>query len=194
MHLLGFDSLDKCKDLNHTSDTQKKEFLEKLSQDIVDKYIATEKFDLEAFKQTNTQEEGRHMCGYPGCKKSFAVDGKCRSKHRFRCPYKEFEGVIQQNNENDQQVQSTIEVEKDKKEDFKRNYSCSLLRDGLFDWCREDAARENDGERLVRMWRFDILKFALNNHVKYRLLALKLHAQLLAILPPKQAFQLKSNC
>ncbi|VDI08139.1 Hypothetical predicted protein [Mytilus galloprovincialis] len=193
MHLLGFDSLDKFKDLNHTSDTQKKEFLEKLSQDIVDKYIATEKFDLEAFKQTNTQEEGRHMCGYPGCKKSFAVDGKCRSKHRFRCPYKEFEGVIQPDNENDQQVQSTIEVEKDKKEDFKRNYSCSLLRDGLFDWCREDAARENDGERLVRMWRFDILKFALNNHVKYRLLAFKLHAQLLAILPPKQAFQLKNN-
>ncbi|CAC5389064.1 unnamed protein product [Mytilus coruscus] len=193
MHLLGFESLEKFKDLNHTSDTQKKEILEKLSQDIVDKYIATEKIDLEAFKQTNTQEEGRHMCGYPGCKKSFAVDGKCRSKHRFRCPYKDFEGVIQPHNENDQQVQSTIEVEKEKKEDFKRNYSCSLLRDGLFDWCREDAARENDGERLVRMWRFDILKFALNNHVKYKLFAFKLHAQLLAILPPKQAFQLKNN-
>ncbi|VDI25756.1 Hypothetical predicted protein [Mytilus galloprovincialis] len=71
---------DKCKDLNHTSETQKKEFLEKLSQDIVDKYIATEKFDLEALKQSNTQEEGRPMCGYPGCKKSFAVDWKCRSK------------------------------------------------------------------------------------------------------------------
>ncbi|XP_052064108.1 uncharacterized protein LOC127704205 [Mytilus californianus] len=192
MQLLGFDSLDKFKDLNHTSDTQKKEFLEKLSQDIVDQYITTEKFDLDTLKETNTREEGRYVCGYPGCKKSFAVDGKCRSKHRFRCHYKDFEGVLQPDNDTDQHVQSTIEVE-EKKEDFKHNYSCSLLRDGLFDWCREDAARENDGERLVRMWRFDILKFALNNHVKYKLLAFKLHAQLLAILPPKQAFQLKNN-
>ncbi|CAC5420040.1 unnamed protein product [Mytilus coruscus] len=141
MHLLGFDSLEKFKDLNHTSDTQKKEFLEKLSQNIVDQYITTEKFDLDTLKETNTREEGRHPCGYPGCKKSFAVDGKCRSKHRFRCPYKDFDGVLQPGNDTDQHVQSTIEVEK-KKEDFKHNYSCSLLRDGLFDWCREDAARE----------------------------------------------------
>ena len=61
------------------------------------------------------------------------------------------------------------------------------------DWCREDATKENDGDRLVRLWRFDFLRFTLTNHTKYRLLAFKLQAQLMALLPPKLAHELKNN-
>ena len=61
------------------------------------------------------------------------------------------------------------------------------------DLCREDAAKENDGDRLVRLWRFDFLRFTLTNHTKYRLLAFKLQAQLMALLPPKLAHELKNN-
>ncbi|CAC5403701.1 unnamed protein product [Mytilus coruscus] len=45
----------------------------------------------------------------------------------------------------------------------------------------------------VRMWRFDMLRFSYTNHTKYRLLAFKLQAQLLATLPPKMAHELKYN-
>jgi ribosomal protein S30 len=61
------------------------------------------------------------------------------------------------------------------------------------DWCREDAAKENDGDRSVRMWKFNLLRFSLTNHTKYRILAFKLQAQLTALLPPKLAHELKYN-
>lgn len=61
------------------------------------------------------------------------------------------------------------------------------------DWCREDAAKENDGDRLIRMWRFDMLRFAICNHTKYKLVAFKLQAQLMALLPQKLAYELKHN-
>ncbi|CAC5356294.1 unnamed protein product [Mytilus coruscus] len=90
-------------------------------------------------------------------------------------------------------VTNKVDSDKAETEDHKFNYSCSLLRDGLYDWIREDASKENDGDRLVRMWRLDILKYTLNNHTKYRLLSCRLQAQLLALLPPKLAHQLCHN-
>ena len=61
------------------------------------------------------------------------------------------------------------------------------------DWCRKDAAKENDGDRFVILWRFDFLRYAMTNHIKYRLLAFKLQVQLMALLPPKLAHELKNN-
>ena len=60
-------------------------------------------------------------------------------------------------------------------------------------WTREDAAKENGGDRLIRMWGFDMLRFAMSNHTKYRLLAFRLQTQLMALLPFKLAFELKNN-
>lgn len=56
-----------------------------------------------------------------------------------------------------------------------------------------NAAKENDGDRSVRMWRFDMLRFSYTNQTKYRLLAFKLQPQILATLPPKMAHELKYN-
>ena len=43
------------------------------------------------------------------------------------------------------------------------------------------------------MWKFDLLRFSLTNHTKYGILAFKLQAQLMALLPPKLAHELKYN-
>lgn len=92
-----------------------------------------------------------------------------------------------------QKVTKKVDSDKVETEDQKFNHSCFLLRDGLYDWVREDASKENDSDRLVRMWRLDILKYNLNNHTKYRLLSFRFQAQLLALLPPKLAHQLRHN-
>ncbi|CAC5365421.1 unnamed protein product [Mytilus coruscus] len=155
---------------NLKTNEQKKTFLEKLSSDIV--------------KRTS--------CGFPGCPTTFSIDGRCRQRHRETCHYQTLEildvGHIESIHEEKETHTKTT-----KQEDKKFNYSCCLLREGLMDWCREDAAKENDGDRLVRMWRFDMLRFSYTNHTKYRLLAFKLQAQLLATLPPKMAHELKYN-
>ncbi|CAC5367378.1 unnamed protein product [Mytilus coruscus] len=116
-----------------------------------------------------------------------------RQRHRETCQYQNLEilgdvGQIESIHEEKETHTKTTKLE-----DKKFNYSCCLLREGLMDWCREDAAKENDGDRLVRMWRFDMLRFSYTNHTKYRLLAFKLQAQLLATLPPKMAHELKYN-
>ncbi|XP_052082618.1 uncharacterized protein LOC127720184 [Mytilus californianus] len=175
---------------------EKKTFMEKLSKSIVDKFLQTE---MPSLKQkgpgNNINDENRVPCGFPGCQKTFFRDGKCRQNHRGICPYRHLTDLSVPDVETDLNQQSTSNQseEKQEKPDYKFNYSCCLLREGLQDWIREDSSKENDGDRLVRMWRFDFLRFSLNNHTKYRLLAFRLQAQLMALLPPKLAHQLRHN-
>ncbi|CAC5365425.1 unnamed protein product [Mytilus coruscus] len=178
---------------NLKTNEQKKTFLEKLSSDIVKRFVATEtfKFTHEGGAENNTNN--RTSCGFPGCPKTFSIDGRCRQRHRETCQYQTLEilgdvGQIESIHEEKETHTKTTKLE-----DKKINYSCCLLREGLMDWRREDAAKQNDGDRLVRMWRFDMLRFSYTNHTKYRLLAFKLQAQLLATLPPKMAHELKYN-
>ncbi|CAG2238574.1 unnamed protein product [Mytilus edulis] len=109
------------------------------------------------------------------------------------CLYKDLQHLQLPETNKKQKETKKVDSNKAETEDHKLNYSCSLLRDGLYDWIREDASKENDGDRLVRMWRLDILKYTQNNHTKYRLLSFRLQAQLLALLPPKLAHQLRHN-
>ena len=177
------------------SSEEKKEILDKISDDIVNQYVATEQFTLD--QHSNNSEEGskkRFPCRYPGCMKTFAVNGKCLEKHMKICRFKDLNILGPPIEPEDVEVSEENETHKlDSKEDSKFNYSCSLLRDGLMDWCREDATKENDGTRLLRLWRFDMLRYSLTNHTKYRLLAFKLQAQMMALLPPRLAHQLLHN-
>ena len=97
--------------------------------------------------------------------KSFAVNGRCLQKHRSTCRYQHFT-IIDPTTECANNVFEQSEFQNNSISDNKFNYSCNILRDGLMDWCREDAAKENDGDRLVRLWRFDFLRFTLTNHTK----------------------------
>ncbi|XP_052071483.1 uncharacterized protein LOC127709853 [Mytilus californianus] len=180
---------------NLKTNEQKKTFLEKLSSDIVNKFVATETFKFTHEGEADNNTNKRTSCGFPGCPKTFSIDGRCRQRHRETCQYQNLEilGNVGQIENINEEKETDIDTKTTKLEDKKFNYSCCLLREGLMDWCREDAAKENDGDRLVRMWRFDMLRFSYTNHTKYRLLAFKLQAQLLAILPPKKAHELKYN-
>lgn len=176
---------------NMETQEQKQVFLDKLADEIITAYVAIKPFRFS--QEGQTQENSRFPCGYPGCPKTFAADGRPRQKHRQSCLYKNL-NLLQEPEDNfckekKPEANSSLKSE----EDYKRNYSCCLLREGLMDWCREDAAKENDGDRLIRMWRFDMLRFAISNHTKYKLLAFKLQAQLMALLPPKLAYELKHN-
>lgn len=172
-------------------------FFNEFAYGIIDTHIATvingEEFLMDRRTNSDLMEPvvRRVKCGYPGCKKDFAIDGKCRAKHREKCLYK---NVLLNEDEGDIHVEETcIPVIETSSEDHKYNYVCGLFRDGLLDWDRDDAAKENDGDRLIRLWRFDLLQFYQNNHTKYSLLAVRLLSQLMATLPPKMAYQLRYN-
>ncbi|CAG2205041.1 unnamed protein product [Mytilus edulis] len=175
---------------------EKKTFMENLSKNMVSKFLQTETPSLKQKGPGNKiNQENRVPCGFPGCQKTFFRDGKCRLNHRAICPYRHLKdlSVPDEETDLDQQSTSNHSEEQQEKPDYKFNYSCCLLREGLQDWIREDSSKENDGDRLVRMWRFDFLRFSLYNHTKYRLLAFRLQAQLMALLPPKLAHQLRHN-
>jgi hypothetical protein len=156
----------KNKTQNLDNKEEKHAFLEKLASDIVNMCVATTTFKL-TDEEHNCQRRNRVPCGFPGCPKSFAVNGRCLQKHRSTCRYQHFTIL-------DPTTECANNVFDNSISDNKFNYSCNILREGLMDWCREDAAKENDGDRLVRLWRFDFPRFTLTNHTKYRLLAFKL--------------------
>ena len=136
--------------------------------------MATTTFKL-TDEEHNCQRRNREPCGFPGCPKSFAVNGRCLQKHRSTYRYQHFT-ILNPTTECVNNVFEQSEVQDNSISDNKFNYSCNILREGLMDWCREDVAKENDGDRLVRLWRFNFLRFTLTNHTKYRLLAFKLQA------------------
>ena len=189
LELLGQNSVNDIS-VHHKTSAEKAQYLDNISEQIVERFVASEKFKFSNKGKETSKEVQRIPCGYAGCPKTFSRDGKCRTTHRRNCLYKNLE--VLNINDNRDDVSSCDRAENDKK-DEKFNYTCSVLRDGLFDWCREDAAKENDGDRLIRLWRFDFLRFSLNNHIKYRLLSFKLQSQLMALLPPRQAHQLRYN-
>ena len=51
--------------------------------------------------------------------------------------------------------------------DHKVEYSKSVLWNGLNNAARKDALKENDGDRIIRHWRFDLPRFHNNHHTKY---------------------------
>ncbi|KAK3109124.1 hypothetical protein FSP39_023510 [Pinctada imbricata] len=51
--------------------------------------------------------------------------------------------------------------------DHKRDYALMVMWRGLNQRIRKDAIRENDGERMIRHWKFDMLQFFEKNHPKY---------------------------
>ncbi|XP_069114331.1 LOW QUALITY PROTEIN: uncharacterized protein [Argopecten irradians] len=60
------------------------------------------------------------------------------------------------------------------KADRKRYYSVRLIWRGLGQMVRRDAIRENDGERMITHWKFDLLQFYEKHHPKYFLICYRL--------------------
>ncbi|XP_071137079.1 uncharacterized protein [Mytilus edulis] len=196
LQVLGVDNLIEFDNHvnNLATDEQNAELMEHIVQTIVDRFIKTERFTLDCDETTeDNNQTNRVPCSYPGCPKSYLLDGLCRRNHRQTCQYKDLDILQPHEPVANEPKTKTKKKSTDYKSDYKFNYTCCVLRDGLMDWCREDSAKENDGDRLFRMWKFDMLRFSNSNHTKYRLLAFKLQAQIMATIPQRLAFELKHN-
>ena len=110
-------------------------------------------FIFNKVEQRNKTKNKRIACGYPGCQKIYLLDGRCRQRHSNICPYKNFTILEASTDDIDQPVmpEDTSNNVSKTANDYRFDYTCCLLRKGLMDWCREDAAKANDGDRLVRM-------------------------------------------
>ncbi|CAC5365385.1 RAB6A [Mytilus coruscus] len=115
---------------NLKTNEQKKTFLEKLSSDIVKRFVATETFKFTHEGEAENNTNNRTSCGFPGCPKTFSIDGRCRQRHRETCQYQNLEilgdvGQIESIHEEKETHTKTTKLE-----DKKFNYSCCLLRKG----------------------------------------------------------------
>lgn len=79
------------------------------------------------------------------------------------------------------------------KEDHKFNYGCVTISLGLLLRNADDAVREGDGERIIRVWKFLMPLFKLHNHQKYALAALRMQAEMYSLLTGSLAHELKWN-
>ena len=128
----------------------------------------------------------RVPCGFPMCRKTFAIDGIIRDRHRKNCPYKTI------------QYQETCITPAENSNipslcDSKYNYVCGLLRKGLLDFNRHDAMKKGDGERLVAMWKNDFPIMRIKNHTNYSILCFRLIADIKAIQSQRMAHSIIHN-
>ena len=59
-------------------------------------------------------------------------------------------------------------------EDHVKNYSLSLLWQGLRDLAHQDDIREGDGEAMMMIWRINMLQFWERKHNKYLIMGHRL--------------------
>ena len=73
------------------------------------------------------------------------------------------------------------------------NYASAVIGYGLLANDFEDAYKEGDGERTIRLWKFFLLHFKANGRTKYALEAFNLIAKVNALLSARKAHQLIWN-
>lgn len=73
------------------------------------------------------------------------------------------------------------------------NYSSKLLGMGLLAWDFEDAVREGDGERILRLWKFLLLLFKQAGKTKYSIEAARLLCCVHVTLSEQKAYELMWN-
>ena len=176
---------------------QQKEYLDRLSSNIVDKYIVDkEKHEkitaaVEQLKERllrrlkDNTANGRYRCRFPGCKKTFSNDGKWRMMHEqaHNPPISIVEQPMLE------EIYSSYTVADDM-----YNYQRALLEYGMVIINFLDAISEGDGARLLRNWKFLLLYFQHDTgSQKYSLEALYLMFQVYALLSPKAAHNLIWN-
>ena len=72
-----------------------------------------------------------------------------------------------------------------------REYAKSVIWAGLNDMIRRDATQENDGNRIIRHWKFDLLKFMNTSHPNYTRFAIDLLLSVNGAVCPRVQWQLK---
>lgn len=170
-----------------TAETQK-DFLKNLAYKIVDNYIVNEtninvlmeNLQKEQRADAGVLSDGRFGCRFPGCKKSFAFDGKRRVAHE------KTHGL---------HACSTTSTATPAAKDDVRNYQLALLEYGMLFLNFSDAISEGDGLRILRCWKFFLMFLKVDgaSSRKYALEGLHLISQVYAILSPRDAHRLIWN-
>ena len=73
------------------------------------------------------------------------------------------------------------------------NYALNIVKSGLLLRGFQDAISEGDGGRIEYIWKFLMLMFKVCSKTKYALAAIRRHAQLNALLTPREAHSLRWN-
>ena len=180
---------------------QHKALLKKIASQVVDTFILqkdktdtllqnvlTEE-EFEIARNGEQTEEGRFICRFPGCRKTFAHNGKWRANHEATHNMPETETQIPE-------IPSSTKIPKvDSGEtDDMFNYQCSFLEYGMNIYNFFDAIKEGDGKHVIRCWKFQ-LPYLRNDpgSTKYALEALTLIFQINALLSPKDVHRFVWN-
>ena len=109
---------------------------------------------VESLKDHDQEEEEVVRCCDPACNRTFKYR-KCRTSH-------------EQNTHSLFVEEETIDKAKTKKpEDGIFNYGCLHISLGLLTCDAQDAVKEGDRDRLIRVWKFLTFLYCLNGENKY---------------------------
>ena len=188
--------------LPEASNMEKKEYVRKIATHIVDGYVirrenvennfnslvAAEAAEEEEVRQQT--DNGRYICIFPGCGKTFASRGKRmrdhEATHNQQIPPQDSQGLLF--------PCDSAPSEKVPEKDDMFNHRCSFLEYGMLILNFFDAIKEGDGKRTFRCWKFQ-LPYLRNDlgSTKHALEALGMICQVYALLPPKHAHELVWN-
>ena len=184
--------------LHEAGNGEKREYLRKIASHVVDKFvIRREKVDAilnslmsaeeeEARNRREQTDNGRFMCQFPGCDKTFAHNGKRLRDHEATHNAPVLDG------ESEGQVPETSSKTCEKDDMF--NYQCSLLEYGMIILNFFDAIKEGDGKRILRSWKFQLPYLRKDpGSTKYALEGLGMLFQVYGLLSPKAAHELIWN-
>ena len=186
--------------LPEASDIEKKEYLHKVASRVVDSYVIRRENvesifnsllaaeEDEASNRRNQTDDGRFICNFPGCGKTFKVK-RLRVHESTHSPPISISDS-QQSLFSREGVSAVPVPEKDDM----LNYQCSLLEYGMLILNFFDAIREEDGKRIFRCWKFQ-LPYLRNDggSTKYALEALGMMFQIYGLLSPKHSHELIWN-
>lgn len=150
------------------SKMEKRQFLHKAAAKIVDEIIVNEQMmdatisnliseqeKQAAVEQMHLDENGRFLCRFPGCSKTFKHNGKSRTKHEQS--HNPPVSVTYTNIHCSDADRTKPTTASPQTVDDIFNYNTALLSEGLFFLNFLDSVSEGDGERIMRNYKYLML-------------------------------------
>lgn len=195
--------------IHNYNSRRKREWLSKHVDNMIEQYVmdsVNPVSDLQRGQANQNQVNPQRQtfpCSFAGCSTIFIykkclenherkVHGKVAAEQATAIPVSTTPSSIIDDIFTDEITEKKDE-DKTKKEDNVFIYGCVHISLGLLLRDADDAVKEGDGERLVRLWRFLTLLFRMQGNNKYALAGLRLTASVKGLLTPKQAHRLTWN-
>ena len=156
-------------DLSSHSKQEKLDILHKAAGMVVDAFVFNKDIISEEIDQVITTQEkteiteiqnlnadGRFLCRFEGCKKSFKYDGKSKRKHELS---HQSLPVVSELPSPTPMLPNSSDTNRVMHTDDIFNYNCALMTDGLLFLNFLDATSEGDGLRTMRQYKYMLLYF-----------------------------------